>query len=37
MLKEEVLSPFLKQNLGNFDVVIVADKLYRFGKIRELS
>src|SRR3989338_1142061 len=28
MLKEEVLSPFLKQNLGNFDVVIVADRLY---------
>ena len=37
MLKEEVLSPFLKQNLGNFDVVVVADKMYRFGKLGELE
>ncbi len=34
--KEELLSPFLKQNLGSFDVVIVADKMYKFGKIRDL-
>ncbi len=33
VLKEELLSPFLKDNLGNFDVVIVADKMYRFGKL----
>ena len=33
--KEEILSPFLKQNLGNFDVVVVADKMYRFGKLKD--
>ncbi len=33
VLKEEVLSPFLKNNLGNFEAVVVADKLYRFGKL----
>ena len=36
VLKEEVLSPFLKNNLGNFDAVVVADKLYGFGKLRYL-
>ncbi len=35
--KEELLSPFLKQNLGNFDVVVVGDKLYRFGEVKDLS
>ncbi|MFH0867744.1 MAG: metallophosphoesterase [Candidatus Woesearchaeota archaeon] len=37
VIKEELLSPFLKQNLKSFDVVIVADKMYRFGKIRDLE
>ena len=36
VLKEEVLSPFLKGNLGNFEAVVVADKLYRFGKVSGL-
>jgi putative SbcD/Mre11-related phosphoesterase len=36
VMKEELLSPFLKQNLGNFDVIVAADKMYRFGKLREL-
>ncbi len=36
VLKEEVLSPFLKGNLRNFDAVVAADKLYRFGKLRDL-
>ena len=36
VLKEEVLSPFLKGNLRNFDAIIVADKLYRFGKLKDL-
>lgn len=36
VLKEEVLSPFLKGNLRNFNVIIVADKLYEFGKLRDL-
>jgi putative SbcD/Mre11-related phosphoesterase len=33
VLNEEILSPFLKQNLKNFDVWIVADKVYEFGKL----
>lgn len=36
MLKEEVLSPFLKNNLGNFKAIVVADKLYEFGKLKDL-
>src|SRR3989338_8075518 len=36
VLKEEVLSPFLKGNLRNFDAVVVADKLYGFGKLGDL-
>jgi len=37
ILKEQILSPFLKGNLKNFNAVIVADKLYGFGKLRDLS
>ncbi len=37
MLREEVLSPFLKGNLGKFEAIIVADKLYRFGKLKNLG
>jgi hypothetical protein len=37
VIKEELLSPFLQQNLRNFDVIVVADKMYRFGKLKELS
>lgn len=33
ILNEEILSPFLKQNLKKFDVWIVADKVYKFGKL----
>jgi len=36
VLKEKVLSPFLKGNLKNFDAIIVCDKLYRFGKLKDL-
>ena len=36
ILKEEILSPFLQQNLRNFDVFVVADKVYGFGKLRDL-
>ena len=36
VLKEEVLSPFLKGNLGNFEAVVAADKLYGFGKLNYL-
>jgi uncharacterized protein len=34
ILNDELLSPFLKQNLANFSVYIIGDKVYDFGKIR---
>jgi uncharacterized protein len=37
ILKEQLLSPFLKQNLNNFEVFIVADKVYSFGKIKKIK
>ncbi len=37
ILKEQILSPFLKQNLKNFNVFVVADKVYEFGKLRDLG
>ena len=36
ILRDEILSPFLQQNLDNFDVFIVEDKVYDFGKLRNL-
>jgi len=36
VLKEQVLSPFLKGNLKNFNAVVVGDKLYGFGKLKDL-
>ena len=36
VLKDKILSPFLKQNLDNFDVYIVEDKVYEFGKLGKL-
>ena len=36
-LKDEILSPFLKQSLDNFDVYIVEDKVYEFGKLKNLK
>ncbi len=36
ILKEELLSPFLHQNINNFDVYVVEDKVYHFGKVRDL-
>ncbi|MBW2984725.1 metallophosphoesterase family protein [Candidatus Woesearchaeota archaeon] len=35
VLNERLLSPFLHQNLRNFDVWIAADKVYGFGKLKE--
>ena len=37
MLEESVLSPFLKQDLGKFEVYIVADTVYPFGKLSKLE
>ena len=36
LLRDKILSPFLKQNLDNFDVYVVEDKVYEFGKLRNL-
>jgi len=36
ILKDSILSPFLKQNLDNFDVYVVEDKVYEFGKLKGL-
>ena len=33
---EKLLSPFLQRDLGRFDVYIVADKIYNFGKLNKL-
>tara|TARA_Y100000310_G_C20699991_1_gene828853 strand:- start:6867 stop:7661 length:795 start_codon:yes stop_codon:yes gene_type:complete len=37
VINERRLSPFLKGNLKNFEVVVAADKLYRFGKVKDLG
>ena len=37
VMKEKVLSPFLKGNLKDFEVIVVADKLYGFGKVKDLG
>ncbi|MBI2657683.1 metallophosphoesterase [Candidatus Woesearchaeota archaeon] len=36
ILKNEILSPFLRQNLDNFEVYVVEDKVYNFGKLKRL-
>lgn len=35
VLKEKLLSPYLK-NIGNFEVYIIEDKIYYFGRIKDL-
>jgi len=37
VIKEELLSPFLKQNLDDFEVYVVADKVYGFGKLKNMN
>ena len=37
VIKEKILSPYLKQDLSNFDVFVVGDKVYRFGKLKDLG
>jgi hypothetical protein len=34
--KEKLLSPYLHQNLKNFEVFVVGDKTYRFGKLKNI-
>jgi hypothetical protein len=36
VMQEKLLSPFLSQNLDNFEVYVVADKIYYFGKLKNL-
>jgi len=36
IIKEELLSPFLKQNLDGFEVYVVADKVYNFKRLKNL-
>lgn len=36
LLRDEILSPFLQKNLTNFEVYIVEDKVYHFGKLKGL-
>jgi len=35
--KERLLSPFLQQDLKDFECYIIADKVYKFGKLRNLE
>jgi uncharacterized protein len=37
ILREKFISPFLKQDIGNFEVFVAADKTYYFGKVRDLQ
>lgn len=37
ILKEKFISPFMRQDLGNFDVFVVGDKVYHFGKVRTIA
>lgn len=37
ILKENMLSPFLKQDLSEFECWLVADKEYYFGKLKEIN
>lgn len=37
ILKERLLSPFLKQRLDEFEVIVIADKAYNFGKVKDLN
>jgi putative SbcD/Mre11-related phosphoesterase len=37
VLKERVLSPYLKRKLSNFEVYVVSDKIYDFGKLKGLK
>jgi len=36
VLKEELLSPFLAQDLSKFEVFVISDKVYYFGRLENL-
>ncbi|MBI3037112.1 metallophosphoesterase [Candidatus Woesearchaeota archaeon] len=37
ILKEKFISPFMQQNLSRFDVFVVGDKTYHFGKFKNVA
>lgn len=37
ILKEQLLSPFLKQKLDDFEVYVAGDKVYDFGRIKDMK
>ncbi len=37
LLREKALSPYLQQDLADFNVFVVADKIYKFGRIKDLD
>lgn len=37
ILKEKFISPFMRQDLSQFEVFVVGDKTYRFGKVGNLA
>ncbi len=37
VMKDSLLSPFLQQNIKNFECWVVADKVYYFGKLKEIA
>ena len=37
IFKEKLLSPFLRQNLNNFEIFIVEAKAYYFGKVKDIK
>ncbi|MFH1210632.1 MAG: metallophosphoesterase [archaeon] len=37
ILKEDLLSPFLQQSLSRFEVFVVGDEVYYFGKVEDLK
>lgn len=37
ILKEKFISPFMRQDLSKFDVFAVGDKVYHFGKVKDIA
>ena len=37
ILREQILSPYLKQNLNNFNVIVYGNQLYDFGKLKDIK
>ena len=37
LLKGQFISPFMKVNISSFEVYVVADNVYYFGKVKDLK